>query len=521
MTTIPFRLDRRLSNATKVLSLSAIPLLASCESLWMGFAVPDPSRCNSPTSTVTCTAPQECNMQTGKCEPPFRITSITPPFVPYAGGRVDVAGVGFTTDTTAKFGGQALLSPGLDPSGHLTGTAPRAPGRCGFVDVELARPGGGYFKASGTFAYLFEPYVYSPEGQIGSYQTPISKLMVGNYDGDPDNRPDILARTSFGVYLISNQSQNEIRPYTVSFQGLPPSVDQIAAARVAGQTRPDVLLSSDTNKSIYFVVFDEKNQVYQNQPSYQLGNPVQLFTTADLDHDGTDELIVVSRYSAPSTTSSIMVFTKTLAGWSRTPQSTVLANTQFSSLATADVLAGGNDEIVLTLEARPSLMYASWDRSNISTMELPQPPGTSVYRASLSGDWNGDGRTDLAFLSQSVSRLSVQLNQPGRWDIANIDFGFPYVANQILDFNAFDINCDGRPELIINHYGSGITDPISAFFKNDGFGHFVLQDQINPIRSNGPFAVADFNGDSFPDLFVSRRSAAGEYTLNVLPGKAP
>src|SRR6185503_3892060 len=113
-------------------------------------------------------------------------------------------------------------------------------------------------------------------------------------------------------------------------------------------------------------------------------------------------------------------------------------------------------------------------------------------------DMNGDGRQDLILVSGgNNSMVSIQLALASGGFAAGID---TFVANYIHDFTIADLNRDGRPDVVANHYTS------ISFLLGDGAGH-LLSAGITSIPMGGdPFAVArtvDFDRDGILDFATS------------------
>ncbi len=173
-------------------------------------------------------------------------------------------------------------------------------------------------------------------------------------------------------------------------------------------------------------------------------------------------------------------------------------------------------------DGRPDLAVANQDGNNVSIL-LAYPNGTfqpavnyavGVYPTCVAvGDFNADGRPDLAVANITSNNVSILLG--------NASGGFAPAVNYFIgpgaspDFVAIgDVNGDGNPDLAVSNYTSGTV----TFFTGNGNGTF--QAVVNQVVGTGPFcfALADLNGDGTPDL-ASANYGGGN--VSVLLGGNP
>ncbi|MCY7349814.1 MAG: FG-GAP-like repeat-containing protein [Cytophagaceae bacterium] len=110
------------------------------------------------------------------------------------------------------------------------------------------------------------------------------------------------------------------------------------------------------------------------------------------------------------------------------------------------------------------------------------------------GDFNGDGKDDLATADYYSNGISVLLNN------GNGSFALSgYRANRPIAVRVGDFNGDGKPDLVTDDVGD---DSVSVLLNN-GDGTFAPR--LKSAAGDGPGAieVGDFNGDTKPDLAVS------------------
>jgi PKD repeat protein len=125
------------------------------------------------------------------------------------------------------------------------------------------------------------------------------------------------------------------------------------------------------------------------------------------------------------------------------------------------------------------------------------------------GDFNGDGRQDLAVASDFSNTVSVLL---GKGD-GTFQTPVNYAAGSDADSVAVgDFNGDGRQDLAVANAGSNSVSVLLG--KGDG----TFQTPINYAVGSGPVSVAvgDFNGDGKQDLATANQFGG---TVSVLLGK--
>src|SRR3989338_7011413 len=82
------------------------------------------------------------------------------------------------------------------------------------------------------------------------------------------------------------------------------------------------------------------------------------------------------------------------------------------------------------------------------------------------------------------------------------------VGNQQFDkARAADLDKDGDTDLVV-----GGTLEALFVYLNDGSGEFTLESTVEGVSLDAPFAVADLDGDGFPDI-VAGAEAAGARAL--------
>jgi Ca2+-binding RTX toxin-like protein len=133
--------------------------------------------------------------------------------------------------------------------------------------------------------------------------------------------------------------------------------------------------------------------------------------------------------------------------------------------------------------------------------------GTSPYSVTV-GDFNGDGRADLAIVNLGSNSVSVLLgNGSGGF---NAQFTFA-TGTRPKSVTTADFNGDGKTDLAVANSGS---DTVSVLLGN-GFGGFSTPLSRPTDTTPTSVTTADFNGDGKVDLAVANY---GSRNVSVLSG---
>jgi len=121
--------------------------------------------------------------------------------------------------------------------------------------------------------------------------------------------------------------------------------------------------------------------------------------------------------------------------------------------------------------------------------------GTSPISVAV-GDFNGDGKPDLAVASGFTNNVSILLGNGDGTFAAAVNYA---VGSNSQSITVGDFNGDGKPDLAVTNFG---TNNVSILLGN-GDGTFAAA--VNYAAGVAPYSVAvgDFNGDGKPDLVVA------------------
>jgi len=150
-------------------------------------------------------------------------------------------------------------------------------------------------------------------------------------------------------------------------------------------------------------------------------------------------------------------------------------------------------------------------------IELPIPDldTSDVAQDIISADINGDGWMDLLVSHTRSSEIQaydgngiqVLINNKGQYFFDETDFRLPEQSSSLLKISKLffeDLNGDGYKDILAEQTGD--------YFLNNGQGVFSTHGVIaNYSEGNGPFLLADLDGDQQPELLVTGVLVADVY----------
>lgn len=194
------------------------------------------------------------------------------------------------------------------------------------------------------------------------------------------------------------------------------------------------------------------------------------------------------------------------------PTTTITLSGKAYFVVTADFNNDGNTDLAVGTESAAAILLGNGDGTFGPETDFPIPGGATALAV---GDFNGDGRMDIAAGSLFSSSISVLLNTGG----GNFSTVATYpVPNNVIYLGVGDFNADGIQDLAVQNgldqSGSVSATGITVQVGN-GDGTFQPAQLVaGGATTTYGFAIADFNGDGFPDIAVGNSVAIN---VPVLP----
>ncbi len=208
-----------------------------------------------------------------------------------------------------------------------------------------------------------------------------------------------------------------------------------------------------------------------------------------------------------------------VVNWNGSPRTTTMVNGgQLTAAIKASDIATGGTSLITVVNPSPagaSLSPAGFDVFNPS-------PSLQFSRTDLAvgqgpeymawGDFNGDGKVDLAVPNDTDGTVSVLLGKGDGTFQPEVTYATGFSPYAVV---TGDFNHDGKPDLAVTNLGclpSGNCYPGSAsvsILLGNGDGTFGQATALNTNSLVTSLATADFNGDGRLDLVVGASGTSG------------
>jgi len=287
-----------------------------------------------------------------------------------------------------------------------------------------------------------------------------------------------------------------------------------------GDGKPDVVMAIGAQVSVLLGTGDG---ALRTAVQYSTGTNAVSVAVGDFNGDGKPDLAVANHGEplSPRPAASVSVLLGNGDGTFQTALN-YLAGTQPSSVSVGDFNGDGKPDLVVADVGSWDWNRGTYTNGSVllflgrgnGTFQAPVSYGTGTIPVSVVvSDFNGDGRPDLAVADEYFTKVTVLL---GKGDgtffqtTVNSDGGTgPYPVS----LAAGDFNGDGRADLAV----ANLYSADCSVLLGNGDGTFQHAVSYNVGSGGYPFshsvAVGDFNGDGKPDI-----AAANYYdgTLSVL-----
>jgi hypothetical protein len=287
------------------------------------------------------------------------------------------------------------------------------------------------------------------------------------------------------------------------------------------------LNSQDTCTGVVIVLLANGNGTFQGPPDYLVASNSSLgpLATADFNGDGRPdvaELAILNSDGSSQPSALVNVLLAQADGTFVAAASTTVGPTLLNSFETLLVAGDFNHDgkpdlatIACADQTCTALGLAVLLGRGDGTFAAPLLSTPAPTRALAVGDFNGDGKLDLASVTNTCTDANDTVCNNG---FVNIRLGngdgtfqppvtFPFTGAETGSVTVGDFNLDGKLDLVVANGNCGDSDcQMGSLSVLLGNGDGTLQTAVN--YSSGDFgansvAIADLNGDGKLDLAVS------------------
>ncbi|HEU4402022.1 MAG TPA: VCBS repeat-containing protein [Candidatus Polarisedimenticolia bacterium] len=387
------------------------------------------------------------------------------------------------------FGSPISCGAGSGPSSIATGQfngderLDLAVSNLGGVVFALLGQGNGSFMASSRY-------------EAGA--SPVS-LAIDDFDGDGRQDLAVANRDSNDVSILLGRGEGSFGPevrFGASGSGSPQSV---AVGDFNSDGRQDLVVAVITDticlgcSGAVSILLGRGDGSFGPAVQFGIGGTPVFAAVGDFNNDGRQDLAVANiRGLGPAGVSILLG----RGDGTFTPETYYQADSGSRSTVVGDFNGDGRSDLAVANNFTDTVTVLMGHGDGTfgpqSTFAVGREP-----RGLAIGDFNGDGREDLAVTVTDPDGVSVLLGQGDGTFVARASYGTGGAPGSIA---VGDLNRDGWQDMVV---GNGSSQLSILLGRGDGtFGR-----QVSFLAGAGSVAIGNFNGDQRPDIAVVDGSA--------------
>lgn len=277
----------------------------------------------------------------------------------------------------------------------------------------------------------------------------------------------------------------------------------VAVVDVNQDAKPDLIVAGGVGEAGEIAIYRSLgNGAFSAPTTIPVEFAVRQIAVADFNRDGIRDFVVLSYIPAPLT---VATFEGDGTG-NFTRRYTNSAEANPTDLAVADVNGDGKDDILAIGEQDTNILvlYTGNSDGTFATPQqfgsLAEPPfGTDGTSCLTAADITGDGKADV-ITGHSVNYEMVAVRPTVGSAAGGVSFGeaIRITTGGPFDVAAADLNRDGQMDIVASNNAYSTV----SYLLNRAAGFFNPPTPVSVGPLPTGLLLADFNGDTYPDLAV-------------------
>jgi uncharacterized protein (TIGR03437 family) len=302
----------------------------------------------------------------------------------------------------------------------------------------------------------------------------------------------------------------------LTLQGSNVSLQAFASGELNGDGFADFVAFGGSNQNLIYLVLSNGTGGFAAPKELAAALPLSSIAIADFNSDGKND----AAFGVNSFENNVVVYFNDGAGNLGQPKALPKAGGNFfvSKIEAADFNGDGKTDIVSFANGSEFVVYTNNGAGEFMAQVQTLPTSTGDRAV---GDFNGDGRPDILFSLRDG--LLLYLNDGGGFGQPLMtSVGYPFINTSAPALVTGDFNGDGKTDAAIlpSNATNSVSEGLLLFTATGGGGGnfsppvwYLPTVGGSATAAGGVFATAaDFNGDGLNDLLFSKNNSFNNIT---------